>query len=207
MTFPSRRRGVITAHGHFAPELVELGRIEDDGNGAPMRIYNGAGQLMTRSRPALPSSVLDQTSPALIAARAALARHQLGGTPQKLSPFDRSWVGSFILTRDGAAARLDALDRSHGAGRQTGRGTAEYTFAHDSSSTVLEVDLTTGGPVSVVRSVNSVVVSRTTIDYDKAADGTTTRRHVRVEATDAGGSGAHRVIDTEFTNVQLQKRG
>jgi len=208
-TFGSRRAGIVSMTAHFAPELLELGRTEDEGDGTPLRIYNRAGELIKSSqpKPEVPTPKLRQSSPFGAAlARAAVLQAAAVHRPVPV-PFDRTWVENFVLAPDGVLARQARLRQRYGVPSRTDRGTDVYTVAHDSNFTTLEVDPVTAGPLGIVVAMGSVVVSRTTISYARAADGTLTRAHIRTESSQPGVSGGNRVTEMDITNIQLGKEG
>jgi hypothetical protein len=209
-TFQSRRAGITSNTAHFAPELIEIGRTEDDGNGTPLRVFNRAGELFTppKVKPVSPTSSISLQPPVGLAlARTLAAHHTTASRPAVPEPFERKWVDAFVLRPDGAAARLAAVQRRYGEPTRTNRGTNVYTLAQDSISSALEVDPATGGPLSIVVSARGVVVSRTTITYAHSADGAAIRSHVHTESIQAGESGGRHTIDTDITNIQFGKEG
>jgi hypothetical protein len=181
-------------------------RLENDGDGTPSRVYDGLGRLMSGRPVSIPGDLASHTSPVIEQARGALARIKgSAGVASLPATADRNWVDWFVLTASGHDARTAALVRQYGQGRVMAAGLTEYVVQQDSVTTTVEVDPSLAAIVSKVEQVGGVVRRRWTFSYDKAADGTATKREIRVEALAGGGAKTSRVMITRYNNIQFAK--
>jgi hypothetical protein len=199
LSFGSRaRQAVGNTTGNFPPEPWEVARIEEDGDGSPRRMYDGAGRLISMKVPAgLPVG----------ANGAAFGGGGSAPTSGHVSPAsDRNWVGAYVVTPATAAARIGVLNSKFGPPRITTAGLAEYTRQRDSVQFTVDADPVTGAIESMVETVGKGgVLRRWTMTYDDQPDGTAVKRQVRVETPAGHGRKWALVTVKTFSNMLFMR--
>lgn len=190
-TFPSRVRGFVDpGPGKFTPEQVEIARIEDDGDGSPLREFTALGK-----RIALPS----QSS-----STQASGTH--GAKPLLIPLFDRTWVRSSIVPPALAAQRNNAFAAKFGAPTRTAHGLDQYTSTRGTVSRVFSVDPSNGAVVDVVTSRAGQATDHRSISYSKNSDGSAVRTAVVTEQFLTVPRKSRIVTEIRYANTHLENR-
>jgi hypothetical protein len=196
------RRPIETLDG---PERLQEGskvaRIEDEGDGTPLRIYDHNGQQIYAPKLGDPS-VLGDILPNQdnLPPRPTLP---LSGTPTR--PADPEGLEMFVFARERQALRRGALEQRFG--RSVGRVDGKDRYLKHERDTVLEVlaDPELGLPVeaNIVRDGNLVL--HTTFSYDEGQVGTVVSRAVRTERRIDSGPFERAITEVQLSNVRAER--
>lgn len=202
MTFPPSP-AAMAASASLRPQdaQFQIGRIEDDGDGTPIRIYNRRGQQMRL--------------PAVQALGLASARHLLPEAAQRaaeqaqvsssLSSGGRDWIDN-VLAPPAPEGRRRELTRRFGANRGRARGLQRFVRTEGDETEEVLADPESALPieVNVARGGRLVWHGRST--YERDARGAFVRRALHVEQL-VSERGDRVVTDFQLANVRVERRG
>ena len=189
MTFPSRARAVVPPiKGLIDPERFEIARVEDDGDGSPMRTFNGHGLQV-------------QSSPRGRFGDVSAAMH----SAVMPTLFDRSWVQGFVFSGAGADARNALIKTKLGAPLRTSTGSDRYVMLHGKRSDTLFVDPSLGAITNVVETENGAVRNRRAITFVRNPDGSVVRTALHSVNYMTGKGMARTETTVQFDNTHFEK--
>jgi hypothetical protein len=178
----------------------EVARLEDDGDGTRLRVFNRRGELM--QLPPLEALGLASARQLLPETADLAAGHGLVSTGGEDG---REWIENFIASPARLPARRETLRRRFGreVGNvggltrflKTDQGETEEVLADPASGLAVEVNLVRGGRL----------VFHSRLAYARQKDGAWVRRamHVEQEVSDAGDRVS---TDLELSNIRLERR-
>jgi hypothetical protein len=167
------------------PAPVPVGRIEDDEDGTPLRVYDRSGRLM--KTPLVKSS----TDPS-----AAFAPPRSNG---------REWIETFVATSAKKTTRQQDFERQFGRAQRVG---TLYRFLHRDSDQTQEVLVDQKNVVAVENnsSRSGRLLGHRTFTYASAPDGAVVRTSVHAETLVTPETGERAIVDTTFSNIRLWQR-
>ena len=177
-----------------------IGRIEDDEDGSPLRMFNSQGEEVPMPSVPIGSPLaIDDATQGVREASVA------GGVVRPMT-FGRDWLYALVPSTARTASRRAALERRHG--RATGRVRGLDRFITTTGDDALEVlaDPVWALPLEINTVRSGALVSHTTLSYAVGAGGTLVRRTVHTEHGMSGADGERLVTDVEFANVHLEQR-
>jgi hypothetical protein len=122
--------------------------------------------------------------------------------PERL--FNRSWVETYIVSADGAAARKEVLDRRFGQAVRGADGFDRYASDRNGIKRIVTVDPGIAAIIEASETRNGVT-STTRFVYAKDAQKGATLSLIRTERSGKP-SAAVSVSETRFENLHLEKR-
>jgi len=177
----------------------EIVRMEDDGDGSAVRLFDRAGTLVDRR----------DAARALLAAGLPFAKQEAqaldtvpAGVPTSAKSGDPS--GGLVIRRGGENTRLNALQRRMGNSRGQVRGLQRFVQVTGNDLDEVLVDPVSVLPVEMNRVREGALVAHINLDYAPAADGTIRQQHVRVERVDPR-SRWHVVTTLQMANHRLER--
>jgi hypothetical protein len=184
-------------------EPLAVTRIENDGDGAPPRMYDDQGRLVQ-----LPSSDEMLTGGQANGASINPLRALMDPTaPSQPPSFGREWIERVMATPSRQASRREALDRRYGKSLERIGGLDRFLTASGDQMTELLVDPDSSLPVEINLVKDGTLVAHTTFAYQSGVAGSQIRRLTHSERLLPGNTGERAVIDVEVTNVRLERRG
>lgn len=185
------------------PDAVRV-RIEDAGDGSPIRMFDGNG---------IERHVPTADELAQIARTIGMPADRL----VNLAPKDRPSVSSakrvtpdpvesFAPRRTDRVTRQRAFERQHGAANGQVHGLTRYLSQRDGTVTETLVDPGTSLPAERNFVSNGALVSHATYDYSPLGSDRVVRTHSHVERL-VPGTTDREVTDVSVTNVKFEKRG
>jgi hypothetical protein len=197
----AERPKVLSLRGPVDINPYSVTRIEDDGDGSPLRVIGANG----RPLPKLPPQLLAAAMEKLRAANPTLPELHLENHASGASVVTgREWVESFLSTPDRTANRREALRRRFGSPVARDKGLDSYVSTSGSERITMLADPDAGVPVSMSVSRDGVLRAHTAFAYTRRADDALVRRSVHAQHRLEGDTRA--VTDIEFTNVLLEQR-
>ena len=197
------RQQVQTLKGtDTAIDSLSVIRLEDDGDGTPIRVTKRDG---SRAVSRLPVSVV----------RDGLDKIALANPDVPMSLFtseakrprlatDRDWVDSIVASPGKSAARRSAIVGRFGGSTGKVQGLDKYEAVRGSRRIEVLTDPLTSVVVALNTFKDDVPLERTTIIYAQAADGSLVRKGVRSEHRISADRRA--VTEVEFSNVTFEQR-
>jgi hypothetical protein len=197
----AERPTVLSLHGPVEINPYSVTRIEDDGDGSPLRVIGANG----RPVPKLPPQLLAGAIEKLRAAHPALAEIRLEDkAPGASIVTGREWVESFLSTPDRIVKRRDALRRRFGSPVGRDKGLDSYVSMSGADRVNVLADPDAGVPVSMTVSRDGVLRTHTAFGFTRRADNVLVRRSVHAQHRLENDTRA--VSDIEFANVRLEQR-
>jgi hypothetical protein len=202
MTLTSGERPVVTSlRGKVDVDPYSVVRLEDDGDGSPVRIITRNG----RPVPVLPSQILERAQQRLRQSHPDLpdALFQKGGFHAPLVQ-GRDWVEGYVATPEKASRRRNALASAFGSVVGREQGLDRYVSMKGEDRVEVRVDPDTAVPVSVSVSRDGVLQAHTAISYARGAGNSLMRQavHSQLRISDDRRS----VTRTEYSNVRFERR-
>jgi hypothetical protein len=161
---------------------MEIGRIEDDEDGTPVRVYDRNGVRL-----AVPPS--------------PLAGDAVSALPRATG---QQWLNALVATTGNKSARQQAFERQFGKATKAGPLNRYLKLQTDTSQEVL-VDPKTVVPVESNATKNGQRVGHRTFTYAPAPDSALVRNKVTAETT-SDVTGERVIVDTTFENIRLELR-
>jgi hypothetical protein len=198
------RQRVRTLKGtDTAIDSLSVIRLEDDGDGTPIRVIKRDG---SRAVSRLPVSVVRDGLDKIALANPDVPMSLFTSKakrPRRLAT-DRDWVDSIVASPGKSAARRSAIVGRFGGSTGKVQGLDKYEAVRGSR----RIEVLTDPQTSVVVALNTfkddVPLERTTIIYSQAADGALVRKGVRSEHRISADRRA--VTEVEFSKVTFEQR-
>lgn len=202
-TFDVRGRGPI-GDGRVTerPQDV-LARVEDPGDGSPLRIFDANG---------VQRHVPGAEEIAAMASRLGIPEDQLPrtaaapGAPAKGRTRSNAGLDRLVPLRNDATSRKRALEAGAGSARETVRGLDRYLVQRGSSMREQLVDPVLNVPVESNVVENGVLVGHTTFAYTAYGRDRVLRAATRVERR-IDGTTDRAVVEMRLDNVRFERRG
>lgn len=186
--------------GQRRPARAEVGRIVDDGDGTPPRMYDGNGAEIRRGAlGALPKSFRPDPTFA-----SALASARSDARPVDVPRTSQAWLEKMILVPQRVGARRDAFARAYGRSRVSSIGVDEYQTVSDSTTRIIRVAASTQALMEIEHRAAGVLRWRWQFGYETQADGTMIRTAITSERFDPV-TGERRSTVTRFSNIHLEQ--
>jgi hypothetical protein len=198
------RQKVQTLKGSdTAIDSLSVIRLEDDGDGTPIRVTKRDG---SKAVSRLPVSVVRDGLDKIALANPEVPMSLFTSKtkrPRKSSA-DRDWVDSIVASRGKSAARRSAIVGRFGGSTGKVQGLDKYEAVRGKR----RIEVLTDPQTSVVVALNTfdddVPMERTTIIYSQAPDGSLVRKGVRSEHRISADRRA--VTEVEFSKVTFEQR-
>jgi len=195
------RPKVLSLRGPVDINPHSILRVEDDGDGGPLRVIDANG----RPVPKLPPQLIDRAVEHLRAAVPSDPEFPLGAK-ERGAPIvaGREWMESFLAAPDRAANRRDALRRRFGRPVARDKGLDSYVSMSGADRIDLFADPEAGVPVSMSVSRDGMLKAHTIFAYTRRADSSLVRQSIRSQHLLENSTRA--VTEMEFANVRLEQR-
>jgi hypothetical protein len=197
----AERPKVLSLRGPVDINPHRILRIEDEGDGSPLRVIDVTG----RPVPKLPPQLMARAVEHLRAANPSRPEFALE-TKERGAPIvaGREWIESFLAAPERSATRREALRRKFGNPVARDKGLDSYVSMSGANRINLLADPEAGVPLSMSVSRDGALNGHTMFAYTRRADSTLVRRSVRSQHRLANDTRA--VTDIELTNVRLEQR-
>jgi hypothetical protein len=175
-------------------------RIEDPGDGSPVRIIGKDGRVV----PMLPPQLLAGAQEQLRDRNPELPDALFGARTRAIPVIGREWADAFIAAPERLAHRRHGLIATHGhpVGRE--RGLDQYVVMRGEDRVDMRTDADTAVPVSISVSRDGVLRAHTAISYVRGAGNALVRQAVLSQRRVSDDVRA--VTRTEYSNVRLERR-
>jgi hypothetical protein len=197
----AERPKVLSLRGPVDVNPHQILRIEDDGDGSPLRVIGANGRPVPKLPPQLMARAVDHLRAANPSGPEFPLQAKERGAPIVAG---REWIESFLAAPERVAKRRDALRRRFGSPVARDKGLDNYVSMSGADRINVLADPDAGVPVSMSISRDGALKAHTTFAYTRRADSTLVRRSVRSQHRLADDMRA--VTDIEFTNVRLEQR-
>lgn len=199
-TFAPPAWGTAAAAGRPQDARYDVARVEDDGDGTPVRAYNRRGEEM-RLPP--PDALGLKSGRHLLPDTAVLAAEAAG---QSAVTRTDEWIESLIASSNKVDGRRGALKRRYGTHTGKVRGLQRFVKAEGDETEELLADPDSALPmeVNVVRGGRLVWHGR--LAYSRDQRGAYVRRAMHVEQV-VSDEGERMATDFELANVRVERRG
>ena len=198
------RQKVQTLKGtETAIDSLSVVRLEDDGDGTPIRVTKRDG---SRAVSRLPVSVVRDGLDKIALANPDIpmslftSKASRPGRPAA----DRDWVDSIVASPGRSAARRSAIVGRFGGSTGTAQGLDRYEAVRGKRRIEVLIDPHTSVVVALNTFNDDVPLERTTIIYSQAPDGSLVRKGVRSEHRISADRRA--VTEVEFSKVTFEQR-
>jgi hypothetical protein len=191
----------VTPTGRDEAVPAAVARIEDAGDGSPLRFYSAGGEisgvdrLRTKIRGAAPLTMVPDGA-------ALLAAPWAGGEVPAQLPVAASFVDALLPLRAASAVRREALRRRFGRGG-TLRGLDRFVMLSGADTTEVLADPATGLVVEANVIVGGRLERHTRIHYVDAPGDRLLRQSLHVERRLPHGDDLREVVELVLTDVQL----
>ena len=170
-----------------APPVV-VQRLEDDENGAPLRVYDVSGRRVGHFKNPLVPTADDTTF-----------------TPVAPRSTGREWINRMVLLKGKAKDRLRTFDRAYGQPVKSG-GTQIYTSTVGALTKRVVVDPVNGVALEYTETRAGVPTMRVSLRYGPAGTDAVVRLGVRSEVSVSPDVDDVVVLDSSYSNVALAWR-
>ena len=198
------RQKVQTLKGtDTAIDSLSVIRLEDDGDGTPIRVTKRDG---SKAVSRLPVSVVRDGLDKIALANPNVPMSLFTSKARRpdRSASDRDWVDSIVASPGRSAARRSAIVGRFGGSTGNVQGLNRYEAVRGKR----RIEVLTDPQTSVVVALNTfsddVPLERTTIIYSQAPDGSLVRKGIRSEHRISADRRA--VTEVEFSNVTFEQR-
>lgn len=196
---------IQSANGRLlAIDPTAIGRVEDDEDGTPPRVYDRRGQIVR-----LPS--IDDRRVLGTPVAGSLHLPELpevdSSRATRRSSTGREWVDAFIAAPTQASVRRDSLRRGFGPSAGRVRHLDRFVRSDATGTTEVLADTATGLPVEINVVHDGVLTTQSTLDYLVGAGGVRVRRSVRTEQRVVATSASRAVAVVNWSNLRLEHRG
>jgi hypothetical protein len=187
----------LSARAAAQAAQTRVARIEDDGDGSPPRLFNGAGARLT-----IPSNLASLLPP---------SKHPRPEAPPMSGktrlPFDgRSAIRSIVLVPEELQRRSADLNQVFGLPIGRIGDLEDHVVDHGAGRrTEVVVDPAIGAITESTETKDGTVVLHATFTYERQPDGVASLRQVRIEHA-ADRSRGRVVTETTYRNLFIGKR-
>jgi hypothetical protein len=181
-------------------DALAVARVEDDGNGSPLRLFDRSGQPIQALTPETTDRLTQLvTTPEThaIDPRASSARPSWRG---------KEWVHAIVAEPSRAASRRATLDRRYGKVIGSVNGLDRRLLRTTEGAIEVLADRTAAVTREINTSKSSQLASHVSIAYQPGVANALVRRLTHRERLVPSGSGIRAVTDVELANVRLENR-
>jgi hypothetical protein len=181
-------------------------RIEDPGDGSPIRIIDGSGKERRLPQGKELSRLLGGAALMPVVWSQA-AEDVASGLPRVRTGDGDGWIDGFISKTGQRDARIRALESRHGERRDRVGAFDRYVTASPGGESEVLIDRSSGLPVETNVVENGRLVRHSTYEYAPYGSDSLVRNRVRLEHTIPGETGERMFTVMELTNVRVERRG
>lgn len=181
-------------------------RIEDPGDGSPIRIVDGLGRAHSLPQGNALSKLLGGSA-LLPVAWSPTAEDVASGVPRVRPGGETDWIDGLVLKTSQRDARVRALESSRARQPDRAGGLDRYVAVDNGEESEVLVDPSSGLPVETNLVEHGRLVTHATYGYTPYGSDSVVRNSVRLEHTVPGGTGERMFTVMQLTNVRFETRG
>lgn len=181
-------------------DALAVVRVEDDGDGSPLRLFDRSGQPIQALAP--------ETTDRLTRLVTVPENHAIdpGASATRPAWRGKEWIRAIVAEPGRVSSRRAALDRRYGKVVGSVNGLDRRLLRTSDAAIEVLADRTAAVPREFNTSKSSQLTSHVSIAYAPGVGNALVRRLTHSERVVPSGSGVRAVTDVELANVRLENR-